>query len=389
MEPDEDGHDADPPVAPLLPPDDRLWRHPSELSPATARKAPAPTPRVAVVAALTSAVSVLLTLGVAAAVGPLRPVAVEQIVSPAGVPAVSLPTDVAAVTERLRPAIVQVEVDGVDGTARGSGVLFRSDGMVLTSHSLVAGARSLRALLHDGRTLPATTVGVDPDTGIAVVDVEGDELPTAALGSITGVRIGQAAVTIGTPAGHAGGPVVSVGVVSAMGQQVESHGNWLVDVIQTDAAMTKGCAGGAVADLTGAVIGIATEAGGASPDVAYAIPIDVARVVASQLIETGRVTRGWLGVDGEDVHPVRARQLGVDGGAVVKKVREGSPAAGAGLAPADVIVALDEERVGSMSALVVALRSRKPGDTVVLGVARGIERLTIHVTLGERPSFPR
>lgn len=387
MEPLEEGNEPDRPVSPLLPPDDRLWRHPSELSTAETPPPSSPRPRLAATAALASAISVLLTLGLAAAVGPLqRPqVAVEQIVAPVSLPPVSSVTDVAAVTERIRPAIVQVEVQRAEGATNGSGVLFRSDGMVLTANALVADALSVRVLLHDGRSLPATVVGADPETGVAVADLDGEGFPTAPLGSVAGLRIGQPAVTIGTPAGHAGGPVVSVGVVSAIGQQVESQGSWLVDVIQTDAALVKGGSGGAVADLSGAVIGIATEGRGGEPAMAYAIPIDVARLVAGQLIDTGRVTRGWLGVDGEDVHPLRARQLGIEGGAVMKKIKDDSPAAAAGLAPADVIIALDGERVASISALVVALRSRRPGDTVELTVVRDGERRMVRATLGERP----
>jgi S1-C subfamily serine protease len=392
---DDDGLDHGELGPPLLPPDDRLWRHPSELGPrtggasSTLRREAAP---LIAVAALASAVSVLLTLGVAAAVGPLRKqkIAIEQVVPPMTMTTSSPGTpDAAAIAERVRPAVTRVEADDGDGRRLGSGVLVRSDGMMLTTHNLVGDAQVVHVLLHDGRELPGTVLGSDPETDLAVVDVAGEAFPTATLGSASYLKIGLPAITIGSPAA-AGGPVVSVGVVSTLGQQVENEGVRLLDLIQTDAPLLAGCSGGAVVDQNGAVIGIATAVRAAEPGMTgYAVPIDIARLVADQLVATGKVTRAWLGIDGEDVDPPRAKELGIDGGAVVKKVKEASPAAAAGVGPGDIITAVDGRTVTSMTALVLTLRSRKPGDVVALSMLRSGEKLLVAVTLAERPSGGR
>lgn len=405
MEWDDDGLD-DGPVPPLLPPEDRLWRHPSEVArgstrptsvaatPAVATVAPRREPRLTTIVALTSTISVLLTLGLVAVVRPIgTKIAVERVPTPATPSGdISGVADVAAIAERLRGSIMRVQADapGAPGGQRwGSGVLYRSDGMLLTSHRVVEGASALRVSLDDGRELPARLIGTDPETDIALLDVEGERYEVAPLGTVTGLKVGQAAITIGTPRSGAGGPVVSVGVVSAKSQSVEVGGENLLDMIQTDSAIAPGCAGGAVVDGTGVVIGIATTStataeGGAA---GYATPIDVARVVAAQLLTHGRVTRGWLGVEGDDLPAERAKELGVPGGVVVKTVRDASPATSARIVPSDVITSVDGEPVRSMTDLVVALRTHRAGDTVSLSVVRGSDRkkTTMKVKLVERP----
>ena len=391
MDFDDDGLE-DEPVAPLLPADDRLWRHPSEVAgqgvhaPARSRREPRLIPLIA----LTSSISVLLTLGVVAAVRPVRTkLAVEQVAAPAPPNAQAINvSDVVGIAERLRPAIIQVSVETSDGSRRGSGVLYRTDGLLLTAHHLVDGAQAISATLDDGTAFAARMIGGDPETDIAVLDLEGDvdQFEVARLGTSTGLKVGQAAITIGSPAEGATGPVVSVGVISATGQVIETDGRQLLDMIQTDDALTAGCAGGAVVDAAGVVVGIAamnvSKDGGTN---GYATPIDVARIVADQLITHGRVTRGWLGVEGDTVSDERAKELKIAGGVVVKAVREGSPAKQAELHAADVITAVDGERLDSMTDLVIELRLRRPGDTVALEVLRDGEHETVKVTLADRP----
>jgi serine protease Do len=402
MEWDDEGLD-DGPVPPLLPPEDRLWRHPSEVARASSRPptAAAPAtgparlrqPRLMTIVGLTSTISVLLTLGIVAVVRPVRThLAVERVAVPATPSgAISGVADVAAIAERLRASITRVQADAPGGPRWGSGVLYRSDGMLLTSHRVVDGASALRVSLDDGRELAARLVGTDPETDIALLDLEGegdgDRFEVAALGTASGLKVGEPAITIGTAPSGSAGPVVSVGVVAAKGQSVEVDGEDLLDMIQTDAAVAPGCAGGPVVDSTGVVIGIAstsraTAEGGTA---AYATPIDVARAVAAQLLTHGRVTRGWLGVEGDDLPAGRARHLGVPGGVVVKSVRDASPATSAGIVASDVIAAVDGEPVRSMTDLVVALRTHRPGDTVALSVVRGEQRRTVKVKLVERP----
>jgi S1-C subfamily serine protease len=391
MDFDDDGLE-DEPAAPLLPADDRLWRHPSEVAghAVQARARSRRDPRLIPVIALTSSISVLLTLGVVAGIRPVRTkFAVEQVAAPAPPNAQAMNvSDVVGIAERLRPAIIQVSAEMTDGARRGSGVLYRTDGLLLTAHHVVDGARAITVTLDDGSAFSARVIGGDPDTDIAVLDLDGDDdrFDVARLGTSTGLKVGQAAITIGSPAEGATGPVVSVGVISATGQAVESEGRQLLDMIQTDDALTAGCAGGAVVDAAGVVIGIAamnvSKDGGTN---GYATPIDVARIVADQLVTHGRVTRGWLGVEGDTVGAERAKELAIPGGVVVKAVREGSPAKQAELDAADVIVAVDGERLESMTDLVIELRMRRPGDTVALDIVRGGEQKTVKVTLAEKP----
>jgi putative serine protease PepD len=372
---------ADEPASPLLPPDDRLWRHPSEVAgapaplPTSVRGSPGASgaPRVLTAVALTSCLSVLLTVGIVAVVRPFRDNAPP--VEPAAVPD---GPDVADLTAKLRPAIARVIAVAAGGDRSwGSGVLIRSDGLVLTAHHVVAGAASIRVVLDDGRNLVARFVGGDTDTDIALLDLEGDGYPTAPLASSrSSMQVGEPAFTIGATSGNAG-PLVTASMVSATNQEAGADGRKFVDVIRTDAAVEEGCAGGAVVDGEGRVIGIAVSntatAGGA---IGFATPIDVARSVADQLLATGKVTRAWLGIDGETT----------EDGAVVRAVKPGSPAEVAGLAAGDVLVAIDDDEVASMADVVIRLRERRPGHELEVRVRRGGDVLAVPVTLAEKPS---
>jgi S1-C subfamily serine protease len=300
------------------------------------------------------------------------------------------PTQVEEIAERLRPSIVQVDVETASGKASGSGVVFRTDGHILTSEHVIDGARSVSVEMADGRMAVAKIIGGDKDTDVAVIKVEELKSVAAPLGSATKLKVGQMAIAIGEPLGLAGGPTVTVGVVSAVGRQVDRDGGSLLDMIQTDAPIAPGSSGGALVDAGGAVIGITTAI--AVTDVGaeglgFATPIDIARDVAHQLINTGRVVHVWLGIEGEDLDHERADAMKVTGGAVVKGVRASSPASAAGLSASDVITNVDGKPVTSMAALVVALRTRKPGEAVKLTVRRdGSKARQVTATLVERPA---
>jgi S1-C subfamily serine protease len=237
-------------------------------------------------------------------------------------------------------------------------------------------------------------VGSDPDTDVAVVKIDGDgPFPSAVLGTSTDLQVGQEAVVVGWPADLvAEGPSVTVGVISGLHRTVpRADGRMLFDMVQTDARVPAGWPGGALLDSSGSVIGITTalgtaNAGSGTGGFAFAIPVEVARSVADQLIASGRVTRVWLGVHGDDLDWVAAAGLEVPGGALVDNVREGSPAGRAGVAPGDVIVAVDGAPVTSMGQLVVALRQHTPGQTVRLEVLRDRQRMSMAVALVERPA---
>lgn len=352
---------------------------------------------------LAGSISAILTVGLVVVGGGFRvrtvsratPTAVERVVAPAAATPVTAPGSpanaVVDIAEHMRPAIVQLRVNGGDGPGSGSGVVFRSDGHVLTNHHVVDGARRITLVMADGEEVAARLIGSDADTDIAVVKVDKAGLASAPLGSAADLRVGQLAVAIGSPLGLAGGPSVSVGVVSALGREIEAGGQGppLLDMIQTDAPIAPGSSGGALVDGTGAVVGVTTaiavSAVGAE-GLGFATPIDIARDVAEQIIAGGRAVHVWLGIEGEDVDAALAKEIGVTGGAMIRNVSPDSPAARAGIARRDVIVSVDGRVVRSMGALKVQLRTHRPGDEVTLALHRGKEARSLKVKLAERPS---
>ena len=389
----------DEPTSGWVHPDDRLWRHPSEVARDRAAAAPTRPPRTGsttwAVAGVVGMISALLTAGIIAAAGGFTtrtiPVRSFERVNDAAIPVVgSNLTSVVEVAERIRPSIVEVKVDS--GTARsgsGSGVVFRSDGHLLTNRHVIEGASAVKVVASDGREHTARVVGSDADTDIAVLKVDAS-MPVAVLGTADRLRVGQQAIAIGSPLGLVGGPSVTVGVVSALARTVEGRdGPPLLDMIQTDAPISPGSSGGALLDSAGNVIGITTaiavsEVG--AEGLGFATPIDVARDVAEQLLTTGKVVHVWLGVRGEDLDSSTASTLGVTGGALVREVTKDSPAALAGVKERDVITQVNGKTVGSMSQVVLQLRDHKVGDTVRLTLHRAGQDRTVVATLTERPA---
>ncbi len=386
------------------PPDDRLWRHPSEIertgpAPLHPRAAERPSTNPWPVALVSGLVGAALTLGVVASTGALhgRGTSAGVVVPRSAPPAAAAGADAAAgdgdgvvtIAETVGPAIARVEVSGPQRST-GSGVVFTEDGHVLTNAHVVEGAQSIDVVLADGSEHRGRLVGSDTLTDIAVVAIEAEgPFAVAALGSAADLRVGQSTVAIGSPLGLIGGASVTTGVVSALGRRVPSpDGPPLLDMIQTDAAIAPGSSGGALLDRSGNVIGITTAIAlsqEGADGFGFATPIDIARAVAEDIMATGQATHVWLGIEGRDLDNRSAGDAGVDGGAVVESVVEGGPAAAAGLAAGDVIVGLSAQTVPSMSALVIALRELDPGEVVDLEVLRDGERLTVSVELGTRP----
>ncbi len=386
------------------PPDDRLWRHPSEIertgpAPLHPRAAERPSTNPWPVALVSGLVGAALTLGVVASTGALhgRGTSAGVVVPRSAPPAAAAGADAGAgdgagvvtIAETVGPAIARVEVSGPQRST-GSGVVFTEDGHVLTNAHVVEGAQSIDVVLADGSEHRGRLVGSDTLTDIAVVAIEAEgPFAVAALGSAADLRVGQSTVAIGSPLGLIGGASVTTGVVSALGRRVPSpDGPPLLDMIQTDAAIAPGSSGGALLDRSGNVIGITTAIAlsqEGADGFGFATPIDIARAVAEDIMATGQATHVWLGIEGRDLDNRSAGDAGVDGGAVVESVVEGGPAEAAGLAAGDVIVGLSAQTVPSMSALVIALRELDPGEVVDLEVLRDGERLTVSVELGTRP----
>jgi putative serine protease PepD len=289
---------------------------------------------------------------------------------------------VSDVADQVLPSVVSIAV----GPGGGTGVIISSDGHILTNNHVAAAAQGggLRVTFHDGSTADAEVVGLDPVTDLAVIRVQGvSDLQPAALGSSAELRVGDQVVAVGSPLGLDG--TVTSGIVSALnrpvtagdrtGGQTSTFGG-----IQTDAPINPGNSGGPLVDMSGQVVGInsaiATIPGSeGSIGLGFAIPIDQARIVAEQLIETGSATHARLEIGVNDAQ-------GDTAGALVAEVTAGGAGAGAGLEEGDVITQINDLQVTDAESLIAAVRSYRPGDEVTLTVIRGGETMEVAVTLG-------
>lgn len=278
---------------------------------------------------------------------------------------------VAAVAESLLPSVVQINT----GAGVGSGVVYDSDGLILTAAHVVAGADDVMVRLADGTQHSGRVVGGDVPADIAVVEVDATDLPAAPLALDDELQVGQLAVAIGSPFGL--DSTVTSGVVSALNQTVGRGGDFQA-LIQTDAAINPGNSGGALANREGEVIGINVSifsASGGNDGVGFAVPIDVADNLARSIVSGEPITKGVLGITGTNSE---------DGsnGTLVTQVVPGSGAEAAGLDIGDVILSVDGVRVEGIGDLIAQLGGLQPGDTVILEIVRSGEPADVEVTLG-------
>jgi len=314
---------------------------------------------------------------------------------PPGSPPAAEESVVIRVVERIRPSVVNIDTVAQVQTffgvfpqqGAGSGVIVSQDGLVLTNNHVVEGTQQIKVTLLSGKTFPGRVIGRDPFSDLAVVKVETSErLPAAALGRSSSLRVGQMAVAVGNPFGL--GHTVTVGVISALNRSIQVPNLVIENLIQTDAAINPGNSGGALADSSGALIGINTAIVQQAQGIGFAIPIDTARVIMDQLISRGRVVRPYAGlVWGGDVDENMARQynLAVDHGIIVREVDADGPAARAGIRQGDIIVGLDGRRINNWNDFIRELFTKKPGDRVRVEIARDGDRRTVDLTLAERP----
>ncbi len=281
------------------------------------------------------------------------------------------------VVKQVRPAVVSVKRQG----GSGSGVIIRHDGLVITNAHVVGQSKEATVKLANGKEYPAQVLGVDPAVDVAVLKVSATGLPVAPFADSDRLDVGQTAIAIGNPLGLEG--TVTTGVVSATNRQRSPDD--FVEFIQTDAAINPGNSGGPLLDSRGRVMGINTWIIGRASGLGFAVPINVARDVAKQVMETGTVRRAVLGILPSSVTPETAARLNqpVKRGAAVSEVTKDSPAERAGLKTEDIITAVDGEAVTSAGDLRRLLRPHKPGDVVTLTVRRGSETLSLKVKLGE------
>ncbi len=338
---------------------------------------------------------------------------------PAGDPA-ALTASYAEPVERAAPAVVNIFTakrvaeprlpPGLDGplfwrfldepparqrteTSLGSGVIVDERGYILTNHHVIKGAERIRILLADGRETDAEVVGRDPATDLAVLRVRLDELPVITFSPADeAVRVGDVVLAIGNPFGV--GQTVTQGIISATGRDqlgLSTYENFL----QTDAAINPGNSGGALVDSAGRLVGINTAmfsgSSGGAQGIGFAIPTGIARGVMSDLIEHGRVVRGWLGVRAQRLTPALAEALGTErtSGVVLTGLLTDGPADRAGLRPGDVITRLGETAITDVQDLLQAAGQGAPGSELRVRGYRDDEPLSRTVTLGERPDPQR
>jgi len=268
----------------------------------------------------------------------------------------------------------------------GSGVIVREDGYILTNHHVIDGADQIEVDLNDHRSLPAQIVGSDPPSDLAVLKVNASRLPVLPLGNSDQTRVGDVVLAIGNPLGI--GQTVTMGIISAKGRQTGLSNGSFEDFLQTDAPINRGNSGGALVNTNGELIGINSQIlspSGGSIGLGFSIPSNMARSVMEQLVNTGKVRRGQLGIVVLPIPSEEATRLGVKEGpgVVVYQVQSGSGADRAGLRPGDVITALNGTGVTDPNQFRNAIASTPPGTEVTLTVKRGGSEQQVRATLGE------
>jgi Do/DeqQ family serine protease len=268
----------------------------------------------------------------------------------------------------------------------GSGVIVAPEGYLLTNHHVIEGATDILVRLTDGREAAATLVGSDAETDIAVLKIDLPELPVMTLGNVRALQVGDPVLAIGNPFDV--GQTVTSGIVSALDRQTRQSSP-LQAFVQTDAAINPGNSGGALVDAEGRLVGINTaifSRGGGSNGIGFAVPVDTARNVMEQIVTSGRVRRGWIGVEPRELSAELAESLNlpVKEGVLITGVLQDGPAARGGLRPGDVVVKVGEAAVKTPSELLTAVAALPPDSETQLAVQRGPQALEVKVRLGNR-----
>ncbi|SDL87126.1 serine protease DegS [Franzmannia pantelleriensis] len=324
------------------------------------------------------------------------------------------PFSYSAAVDRAAPAVVNIyssrmverdehplmsdpffrQFSGDDATSRqrmlsslGSGVIVSDDGYVLTNHHVISGADQIQVALRDGRNTLAEVIGTDPESDLAVLRIDLDELPVISITDSTQTAVGDVALAIGNPFGV--GQTVTMGIISATGR---SHLglNAYEDFIQTDAAINPGNSGGALINPEGALVGINTaifSRSGGSQGIGFAIPANLARNILDELVTQGRVIRGWLGIEAQEMTQELAASFGLQtpGGVVIAGIVPDGPAAQAGLRPGDVLLEVDGRPILDARVAMSDIAAIEPGAELPIAVIRSGERIDLVLDVGERP----
>lgn len=292
--------------------------------------------------------------------------------------------------EKVYPSVVNIStvrymdfffrIEHVRGV--GSGFIVLEDGFIVTNYHVVENADVVNVTLSDGRRFKGKIIGADPSTDIALVKINATDLKVAELGNSDELKVGQIAIAIGNPLGLAGGPSVTVGVISALNRHVRAE-RLMMSLIQTDAAINPGNSGGPLVNSNGKVIGINTAIIPFAQGIGFAIPINIAKRVINDIITYGRPMRPWLGILGVTLNPQMAEyyKLPVSKGAWVVNIVKGSPAHHVGLSEGDIVVGLDDKPINSIEELQSEILKKKVGDLVKIDFYRGGRLLSKNVRL--------
>ena len=277
--------------------------------------------------------------------------------------------------------------DAQRASSLGSGVIVSASGYVLTNHHVVEGAEEIEVALHDGKKLLAKIVGSDPETDLAVLRVNAENLPAITFGSSDALRVGDVVLAIGNPFNF--GHTVTSGIVSALGRTGLGMATF-ENFIQTDAAINPGNSGGALIDAGGNLVGVNTliiSTRGSAMGIGFAIPVSTAKMVLEQIVKSGSVTRGWIGVEVQEITPALAEsfKLGGQRGALIAGVLRGGPADKAGVKPGDVLVEVQGKPVADPTAMLNLVAALPPGAPAKMKLKRQGQDVEATINIGRRP----
>ena len=305
--------------------------------------------------------------------------------------------DVTAAIQKVSPAVVSVATlrviqeslfEAVPVRGMGSGIIFDSNGGILTNHHIVEGAERVEVVTADGKKFQGEVLGTDAMSDVAVIRVDGENLSAVKLGDSDKLVVGQIAIAIGNPYGFLlPGPTATVGVISALKRHIHVENRTYEDLIQTDASINPGNSGGPLVDSSGSVIGVNTANIPFAQGIGFAIPINAARRIAKEIIEHGRVLRPYLGISGITLNRdiAESYELPKERGVLVVKLGRWSPAQRGGLIAGDIILEVDGKAVESWEDLQHAIQSKKVGEGLELLIARDRDQSRVKVILGEAP----
>lgn len=299
--------------------------------------------------------------------------------------------------EKVSPSVVNIVTKRVMGLDRfntfefqgaGSGVIMNPEGYILTNNHVVEQTKTVNVFLCNGEKYEGTVIGTDPSTDVAVIKINGDNFYSGQFGNSDTLRPGQIAIAIGNSLGLSGCPSVTIGVISAIRRNIPSERGILENMIQTDAAINPGNSGGPLIDSDGTIIGINNAIIPFAHGIGFAIPINVAKDVANELITYGRVIRPWLGILGIDINPTLASyyQLAADEGALIVQINEESPAEKAGLEPGDIIIEIEGKHMRGMEDVRHTIWKRKAGENITLKILRNHQQILGTLKLTHTPA---